>query len=228
MYLLYADESGALTDPNQDYFILAGVAIFERHTHWVEQDLIDIAKRFTDDPFEIEFHGSPMRSGREDWRSVSVDDRLTAAKDVLAVCKKRKLKIFASVINKSQASGIDILESSFEQVSSRFDMFLKRCYRKNNQRQRGLMILDKSSTEIQIQNLSRSFKFDGHTWGQLKNFSEVPLFIDSKASKLMQLADMIAFALKRYYANDDDILFNEIKECFDSDGGTVHGLYKNF
>jgi hypothetical protein len=229
MYLLYADESGALTDPNQQFFILAGVAVFERHTHWIEEKLIDIAKRFKpEEPFDIEFHGSPMRSGKDDWRGIPPTDRLNAAKDVLSVCKEKNLKIFASVIDKRCASGIDILEVSFEQLSSRFDMYLRRFYHQKNNRQRGLMILDKSSTEIRIQNLSRSFKFDGHRWGKLKNFSEVPLFIDSKASKLMQLADMIAFALKRHYADNDDELYNIIKDCFDNDGGVIHGLYQNF
>ena len=46
MYLLYLDESGAATDPEQRYFVLAGVALFERCTHWVEQELEKIAARF--------------------------------------------------------------------------------------------------------------------------------------------------------------------------------------
>lgn len=228
MFLLYTDESGALTDPNQPFFILSGVAVFDRKTHWVEKDLISISERFKpNDPFSIEFHGSPMRSGKDDWRSIDVQSRITAAKDVLSLCVTHKLKIFAAVIDKSRMSGSDILESSFEQVSSRFDMFLTRCYRKGDI-QRGIMILDKSSTEIQIQNLSRTFKHNGYTWGKLKNFSEVPLFIDSKASKLMQLADLVAFALKRHFNDNDNVLFDIIKDCFDEEGGVVHGLYKNF
>ncbi len=46
MYLLYIDESGAVDDPSQPFFVLAGIAIFERQTHWVEQKLNDIASRF--------------------------------------------------------------------------------------------------------------------------------------------------------------------------------------
>lgn len=227
MYLLYADESGSLTDPSQPFFILSGIAIFDRKTHWVEKDLIAISKRFQPaDPFRIEFHGSPMRSGKEDWRGIPAADRIKAAQDVLALCKTHNIRIFASIIDKRKASGIDILESSFEQLSSRFDMFLTRCHRKGDS-QRGIMILDKSSTEIQIQNLSREFKHNGHTWGSLKNFSEVPLFIDSKASKLMQLADLVAFAMKRHYANNDDILYNVIKDCFDREGGIIHGVFEH-
>ena len=30
MYLLYLDESGNESDPNDQYFVLAGIALFER------------------------------------------------------------------------------------------------------------------------------------------------------------------------------------------------------
>jgi hypothetical protein len=33
MHLFHVDESGSVADPAQQYFVLAGVAIFERKTH---------------------------------------------------------------------------------------------------------------------------------------------------------------------------------------------------
>jgi hypothetical protein len=39
MHLLYADESGSLADPAQRHFVLAGVSVFEREPHWIEQEL---------------------------------------------------------------------------------------------------------------------------------------------------------------------------------------------
>ncbi|GHV58610.1 hypothetical protein FACS1894103_0340 [Campylobacterota bacterium] len=225
MYLLYADESGAIKDPAQPFFILAGIAVFETQTHWVEQDLITISKRFCEnDPFAIELHGSPMHAAKKEWRGISPALRLQAVCDSLDLCIKYKIRLFASIIDKRKASGINILERSFEQLASRFDMFLSRCYASSN-KQRGIMILDKSSTEIQIQTLARSFKYSGHSYGKLRNFSEVPLFIDSKVSKLMQLADLVSFAIKRHYADNDSLLYDRIKDCFDHEGGVVHGRY---
>lgn len=226
MYLLYTDDSGSISDPNQPFFILAGIAVFERQVHWVEQELNKIASRFNaNNHFAIEFHGSPMRSGKECWRGISPQDRLQAAKDVLAVCASNAtIKIFASVIDKRKSNGFHIIERSFEQLSSRFDMFLTRKHRKSNT-QRGLMILDKSTSEIQIQSLAREFKYSGHRWGTLNNFADVPLFVDSKATRLIQLADMVCFAIKRHFADGDDVLFDIIKNSFDSEGGVTHGLY---
>lgn len=56
MFLLYTDESGALTDPTNPILFLSGVAIFDRKTHWVEKELIAISERFRPEaPFAIEF-----------------------------------------------------------------------------------------------------------------------------------------------------------------------------
>jgi hypothetical protein len=38
MYLTYLDESGSPGDLNTPFFVLAGVSVFERQTHWLEQN----------------------------------------------------------------------------------------------------------------------------------------------------------------------------------------------
>lgn len=114
---------------------------------------------------------------------------------------------------------------AFEQLTSRFDMFLKRCHHKYSDPQRGIMLFDSSSTERRIQSLAREFKYKGHSWGKTSNYAEVPVFMDSKASRLIQLADLVAFALFRFYEYDDSSFYDVIKDCFDSEGGTVHGLH---
>lgn len=107
----------------------------------------------------------------------------------------------------------------------RFDKFLRRLYTKHNDPQRGIMLFDKSSTERRIQTLARDFKHNGHTFGQTRNYAEVPVFLDSKASRLIQLADLVAFAIYRMYESGDSQFFDVIKDSFDSEGGVQHGLY---
>lgn len=230
MHLLYLDESGAVDDPNQQHFVLAGVAVFERKTHWIEQELNQIAARFSPNaPHDIELHGSPMRSGREGWKAYRLQDRLDAIKEALhkgvAAFHPNGIRLFAAVVKKDALPGIDPVEHAFEQLSSRFDLFLRRLYAKHNDPQRGLILLDKSSTERRIQTLARDFKYVGHTWGQTKNYAEVPVFLDSKASRLIQLADLVAFATYRYYEAGDDSFYSIIQGCFDKEGGVEHGLY---
>ena len=229
MHLLYVDESGSVADVNQTHFILAGVSIFERQTHWIEQQLNEIAKRFDPiNPHSLELHGSPMRSGRGGWRHVPKVDREQAIKDILKLAiadqSIHNVRLFGAVVNKSKLTGTDPVFQSFEQITSRFDMFLQRCHLNGNT-QRGLMLCDESSTEHRIQTLAREFKYNGHSYGRTRNYSEVPVFLNSMASRLIQLADLVAYAMFRHYESGDSQYFDIFKHRFDSEGGVTHGLF---
>jgi Protein of unknown function (DUF3800) len=230
MHLLYLDESGSATDPTQDYFVLAGVSVFERTTHWIEQKLNDVAAPFSpQDPHSIELHGSPMRAGRGPWHKHSLQKRTDTICEALRLgaCgfHGKGALLFGAVIRKQALSGSDPVEHAFEQVSNRFDNFLRRLYLKHHDKQRGVVLFDKSSTEERIQSLARTFKYAGHQFGTSKNYAEVPVFLDSRASRLIQLADLVAYALFRNYEHADPTFFNVIKDCFDTEGGVQHGLY---
>ena len=229
MHLLYVDESGSVGDPTQRFFVLAGFSVFEREPHWIESELNDIAKRFSpQQPEAIELHGSPMHSGRSSWRSVPRADREQAISDALHIAVKqrypRHIRLFAAVLEKAKYSGKDIAEVAFEQVASRFDQYLGRLHRSGDT-QRGLILFDKCATERRIQTLAREFKTSGHSFGVTRNFAEVPVFVDSGATRLIQLADLVAYAIFRNYEHSDPRFFDIISRCFDSDGGVVHGLY---
>ncbi|MBP7963484.1 MAG: DUF3800 domain-containing protein [Caldilineaceae bacterium] len=227
MHLLYMDESGSVHDPKQNFFVLAGISIFERQGFWLSQELDNIAARFNPaDPASVELHGNPMMSGKGMWRNYPKEVRLAAIEDILRVFTGSHVsnRLFASVIQKTVASPQDPILLAFEQMASRFDYYLQRLHR-NGDTQRGLIIFDKSTYETTIQALATDFRTIGHSWGVIRNFSEVPLFLDSRASRLIQLADIIAYAIYRYYESGDDRFYPIIQDRFDSEGGLVHGLY---
>jgi hypothetical protein len=230
MYLLYLDESGSAADPTQRYFVLAGVCAFERATHWIEQKLNRIAERFEPaNGHQLELHGSPMRAGREGWKRYALQDRLRAIQDALtegvAMQSQGNVRLFGAVVEKAALDEQDPIEFAFEQLASRFDLFLQRLYRKHGDPQRGMMLFDKSNTELRIQRLAREFKYVGHTYGKTRNYAEVPVFLDSRSSRLIQLADLVAFALFRFYEYDDAQFFKIIRHRFDHDDGVAHGLF---
>ena len=97
---------------------------------------------------------------------------------------------------------------------------------KTGDSQRGLIIFDKSTYESTIQNLATDFRTVGHTWGVLRNLAEVPLFLDSKASRLIQLADLVAYSLFRKHEKGDERFASIIESRLDQEGGIVHGLYQ--
>ena len=225
MHLLYADESGHPTDPSQQWFVLAGVSVFERQGYWLSRELDSIAARFNAaEPTSVELHGAEMRNGKA-WRAYDPELRVHAIRDALAVLADShpSNRIFAVVVEKGSVGG-DPVEYAFEQLSRRFDLYLQRLHL-NGDTQRGLLLFDKAVVERRLQTLATDFRTVGHRWGVLRNLAEVPVFVDSKASRLIQLADLVAYAIFRRYQSGDETFFDLIRNRFDQEGGVKHGLY---
>lgn len=227
MHLLYLDESGHADDPRTKFFVLAGFSVFERTAHWLDSRLTPIAQRFdAAQPENIELHGSPMRSGRGYWHKVPRQDRERAMAEVLSFLgtKQLNLKVFASVIEKSLLPADQIIKKSFENVACQFDQYLANIYHARREAQRGLVVFDKTSYEYKLQALSHIFKHKGHSTGKLRNFAEVPLFLDSKASRLIQMADMIAYAMFRHFESGDSKLYSQVEPHFYHYNGVNCGM----
>jgi len=228
MHLLYSDESGTVKDASQIHFVLAGVSLFERQSFWISNELDKIAAKFNPaDPNSVELHGNPMFGGKGIWRQYPKADRIAVIKECLNVfaLSHKSNKFFACVIKKTLASPRDPVELAFEQLPSRFDHYLMRLH-KSGDTHRGIIIFDKSTYETTIQNLATNFRTIGHTWGVLRNLAEVPLFLDSKASRLIQLADLLAYSVFKKYEQNDDQFFSIISNRLDTEGGIIHGLYE--
>lgn len=227
MHLLYVDESGHTADPLHQYFVLAGVSLYERQNWWIAKELDQIAERFDPaNPGDVELHGSPMLQGRGGWKMHNRGLREQAMKDALTclTASHPGNRLFATVVRKAAVSPRDPVEYAFEQMTSRFDRYLGRLHKRQDT-QRGLILFDKSSHEASLQKLAHNFRTLGHQWGVLRSLSEVPVFIDSRASRLIQLADLVAFALFRKWEKQDDRFYSIIQDRFDREGAIVHGLH---
>lgn len=140
------------------------------------------------------------------------------------------LKLFAVVVDKSAASPRDPVELAFEEISNRFNLLLQRLNNRNpDDAQKGLIVMDEGHHEGELQALARHFRINGARWGHFRNLAEVPLFVDSKASRAVQLADLIAWATWRKYEHSDGRFFDRLIPRFDAEGGVIHGLlhYRN-
>ncbi len=227
MQLLYVDESGSTADPRQSFFVLAGFSIGERRGYWIGRRLDAIAARFDPaDPRSIELHGSPMLQGRGSvWATVPSEARIRALCDALDVLKASgpRTRVFAIAVRKAATPQGDPVAFAFEQLLNRFDRYLLRLQRMGEP-QRGLVIFDKSSYETTLQGLAVDFRSVGHRWGVIRNLAEVPLFLDSRASRLVQLADLVAYAIFRHCEAGDSRFHDRIRGCFDAEGGILHGF----
>ena len=225
MHILYLDDSGSVNNRSDRHIILAGLTVFERQIYWLSQEIDRIAERhFPDAPQEVEFRGTDIRAGKKQWRKIKKLERIKVYQEVLQIIdNSRDVRVFGSAIHKKAIAPNDPMEYAFEQICSRFDLYLRRLYLNNNA-QRGLIVLDKSSYETSLQVLAKSFRLEGHRWGQLRNLPEAPLFVDSRATRMIQLADLIAHGMRRYYENGDSVFFDSFSHKFDSHGGIIHGL----
>lgn len=227
MHLLYLDDSGSAKNQNEDYLVLGGVSIFESQVHWITQELDRLAQSICPDkPDSVEFHASEIFSRRTaPWRGMSREEAQGVIKAVLGTLQQSydSARAFACAVHKASFPGRDPMELAFEDLCSRFDRYLSRL-RGEGDRQRGLLILDESAYETTLQNMARDFRRLGTKWGAIHNLADTPLFVDSRASRVVQLADHVAYAVFRQYNAEDIGYSNVIASKFDSVEGVVHGL----
>ena len=227
MYLLYLDDAGSPPNKSEEYFVIGGIAVFERQAYGLSKQLDEVVREFEPDkPDDVELHASEVFSGREPpWKSLDRAQRIRVLKQVLEVLGQRtdSTCAFACAVHKPSFPGRDPMEIAFEDVCQRFDLFLHRMYRSGDS-QRGLIIFDQSAFQGRLRELARTFRTVGTRWRVLKKLAETPLFIESKASRLMQLADHVAYAVFRRYNAGDSSYLDVIAHRFDEDQGRIHGL----
>ncbi len=223
MHLLYIDDSGTVKDRHQKHFVLAGFSVFETDTFNLSRKIEGIMSSFNL-PCDEELHGNPMMKGSGIWRSIPKQTRIDCIHACLQSLTDARFRVFAAVVDKEKYYEKNPVILAFEQVSSRFDQYLMRQYRKDGKPYRGLMICDKATSEETLQSVTHTYIEKGHSWGALRNFAEVPLFLDSKTSRMIQLADLIAYGVFQKYERGNNEFFKDIEPRFDRDVGNVYGL----
>lgn len=227
MYLLYLDESGNPDDASDRHFVLAGLAVFERRTYWMQQEAELIkAKHFPNAP-PLDFHAQPIKSGKGVWRRVDADVRaivLANIGNIIAKAPQSECVLFGSIVEKTdQRYGEEAIRLALEQVCKRFDTLLARKASRGNP-QRGLIVLAQSHYEQRAKTWVNQFRSLGTQWGVLNNLSDIPFSAPAKESRMLQLADYVAHALFLLYERRDASLIKSIINRFDATRGVYHGL----
>lgn len=228
MHILYLDDAGTVGNHEERYFVLGGVALFERQIHFLNEQLEQVARATNlPEPEKLELHGNEMFAGRKKWRAIRGRDRRI---DIIlqGLRSKSELRgqwaLFGAAINKAAVSPRDPAELAFEQICSRFDQYVAR-NRNDGNDQRGLIVFDKSTRETRLQSLATEFKRTGHQFGRVRWLADVPFFVDSKATRAIQFADLVSYAIWRKFEKNDDTFFREITTDFDRNGGVTHGFF---
>ncbi|MCI0451185.1 MAG: DUF3800 domain-containing protein [Candidatus Latescibacteria bacterium] len=138
-------------------------------------------------------------------------------------------RLFAECIDKVHFSSVrnveEVDQQSLEQVASRFERYLQLVGSGQDQRAFGLLIHDNNPTVAHRQTmLMREFHRTGTPWTDLESIIETPLFVDSSLTAMVQVADLCAYAMRRYLENGEYILFDLIFDRADRKDGIVVGV----
>jgi hypothetical protein len=89
----------------------------------------------------------------------------------------------------------------------------------------GLLIEDNNQTVAKnITVLMRKFHRQGTLWATVERIIETPLFVDSSLTSMVQMADLCAYATRRFFENGEEDLFDRVFGRFDQARGRIVGI----
>lgn len=184
-------------------------------------------------------HPRRVKQTRKNYRNTEAYVHLTMAERRDAVRELAELisswgvvRLFAECIDKlhfdPNLAHRTAHEQAFEQIVSRFERYLQNTqpdYDLSAQRNYGLLIHDNNQTVAKRHTeLMKSFLRSGTLWTDLRYVIETPMFVDSQLTNMVQLADLCAYALRRYLENGETELFDLVFQRADRIGETVVGV----
>ncbi len=147
---------------------------------------------------------------------LTLDERRSLVDEVAdAVAGWGSARLFAECIDKiyfSQARpGRSVDEQAFEQIVSRFQQYIASTEDAGDDKRFGLLVHDNNQTVARRHTeLMRRFHREGTLWTRIDRLIETPLFVDSGLTRMVQVADLCAYALRRYLENHETALFARI------------------
>jgi len=220
MYLLYLDESG---DPNgwqsQKHFVLGGVAVHEGQVYRLTNELDGIQNRyFPGVSYRLAFHVTDIRRGKGHFQDFAPNYReqiLSDLYDIIQNVRFPNLVAFATAIHLSAVSSSQqVRHSTLEDVCQRFNTFLSRQY-KTGYPTKGMLIIDRTREEEYRTFIDEFQRTGTKDLRFLGNIIDIPYFARCHETRLLQLADLIAHAVFRYYERAETKHFDTILPRFD-------------
>ncbi len=239
MYLLYLDESGV--HHGSDALILAGMAVHEQDVWHLQQRLDRLLRSKLPqglDPADFELHATEIKSpvrwvrGKKvvsNWAQVPIAVRFNvlratygALRDYTCQAPQYPCALFGAAVDRTYG---DQEPRAYEEVLHKFDEMLTRQAHVLGTHQPGMVIHDRRIVERDVQGWVNTWRRAAGRIGKLTHIADVPLFADSRASRLIQAADFVSWGLYRFYGESrDERWIRTLWPRFDNANGVMHGL----
>ena len=131
------------------------------------------------------------------------------------------IRLFSDAHAKKHANGVDHFSFAFEQVVTRFNTFL----RNTGGGTLGLLVQDNNETESKrLTAAMRKYHRTGTLFARIDKIVETPMFVDSSLTSMIQLADICAYATRRFFDKGETRIFDKIRPRFDRYRTSLVGL----
>jgi hypothetical protein len=183
------------------------------------------------------------RGDAKQLKAAKLNYRKTNAYAHLAIKERRKLlhdlvgiiaswgvvRLFAEVLDKKHIYATvrhySPFEFAFTELVQRYEYFLRNRGNFLNQTLNGFLIQDNNETIAKrLTSMMRRFHAQGTRWTGIDHIIETPLFVDSHLTSMVQMADLCAYATRRFFENNETELFNRIYPRFDRTNKGVVGV----
>lgn len=167
----------------------------------------------------------------EAYTHLTYDERKAVVKKIAELIANWGFaRLFAECIDKLYfdpvKTGRSINEQAFEQVVSRFEQYITKQRPPGEDHQNfAIIVHDINHTVAQKHSkMMRQFFEEGTLWTKVNHIVETPFFVDSRLTRMVQIADVCAWALRRYCENQETELFELIFARADRQGPRTVGV----
>ncbi len=210
MNLIYLDESGNtgvnLQDPDQPVFTLCALLVPEAKWQPIDSEIQKVIE--TQTPFDFqgdfEIHATELRNGTGAWKGIPHKQRLDCRDALLDVLVRHELCIFAKSTEKKRyaswchrAFGSDIVVNPHIPAHVLLSQNLNQHLKNLGKEELGILIHDENKdVDMEIETFIRMLQADSGVL-RLERILEKGFFISSKQSRLLQMADLCAFYVRK-------------------------------
>lgn len=151
---------------------------------------------------------------------LTLAERQGLARDVADLAASwSDLVLFGEVVDKRVPNRRPPDETAYEQVVTRFEAMLAR------RSAVGVVAYDANETIAErLTSLTADYQRVGATWRRLTHIGGHPFFVASHLSDMIQIADVVAYGLRRYCEKGETDLLNRYFSRFDRLPGRLVGL----
>jgi hypothetical protein len=214
--ILYIDSSG---DPgmynhrNSEYYIVGGVALSEVDWGVITRNFNQTISKYFPEGNLPEIHTKDLFAGKPPYDKI---DHEALVRDLIGFLQAAHVTLFGIAIHKDKfllagmGKPTDVVVKSLEEVVQRFHLFLQ------NRKQFGIIVSDASAEgfDTRIRTTYEYFRREGTRFVTLTRIVDTIFFTPSQTAIGIQLADFVAYAIKRHIVDKDDSLFKPLAKKF--------------